>query len=314
MGDPQADISNKIKEVGHDSNDTKFTTHPSSLPSSSSQPPPPPPSSSPFSLGEFVFGGKGYFGKFSANQRNYRLQQCMELQLALEDCETRLRRRKARAAQRAAKVDQPPPSSSSEASWNRWFSSGSSGSDRTSTTTVGTDENDIVRKKKKKKKKKNQEKASSSSSNPPRIEDSKSGKKISLFYDWGLTGRAAAGPPATATAAATVGVGTVVAEPMENTIGKTSTTNRGRSNKKSCSMEHHAVWACRAMALGCAPDLMKLRKCFKNDLGTTNPEGIYYENGGDVDGTEGGRCQLEQRIVAQCVLRQEKELKDRLDG
>jgi len=311
MGDPQADISNKIKEADRDSNDTKFTTHTSSL-SSSSQPPPPSSSSSPFSLGEFVFGGKGYFGKFSANQRNYRLQQCMELQLALEDCEKRLRRRKVRAAQRAAKVDQPSTSSSSsEASWNRWFSSG----DSNSTTTVGTDENAVMRKKKKKKKKKNQEKSSSSSSsNPPRIEDSKSGKKISLFYDWGLTGRAGAGPPATATAAATVGVGSVVAEPTENTIEKTKATNRERSNKKSCSMENHAVWACRAMALGCAPDLIKLRKCFKNDLGTTNPEGCYYENGDDGEGTEVGRCQLEQRIVAECVLRQEKELKDRLDG
>lgn len=295
MADPRTDTNNmsgRSNEENADSNRTSFTAHP---PSSSS---------SPFSLGEFFFGGKGYFGKFSASQRHYRLQQCMELQLALEDCEKRLSQRKARATQRAKKDEQP----SSSSGWNNWLSSSGSSSDII--TTLEKDEKEVLRKNKKKK---NREKGASTSSSPSlrRIEDTKSGKKISRFYDWGLTGRGGAGPTATDAAAAAISGG---ASDVENATSKT--TKRVRKNNKSCSMERHAIWACRAMALGCAPDLVKLRECFRDDLGTTNPEGCHYSGTGDdvYGGIEGGMCQLEQRIVAQCVLRKEKDMKERLDG
>jgi len=303
MVDPKLDnISDESNKENADANRTTFTTQ------SSSQT-----SSSPFSLGEFVFGGKGYFGKFSASQRHYRLQQCEELQLTLEDCEKRLRQREARAAQRAtqraaqrAEKDEP---SSSSSGWNNWFSSSDSSGGIITTVENGQKE---APRKKKKKKKKNREKgtgaSSSSSLSPPRIEDTKFGKKISRFYDWGLTGRGGAGPSATDAAAAAIGGGPT---DVENNVVKT--TNRVRKNNKSCSMEGHAVWACRAMALGCAPDLVKLRECFRDDLGTTNPEGCHYSEDG-YDGMEGGMCRLEQRKVAQCVSRNEKDLKERLDG
>lgn len=256
--------------------------------------PPSPSSSSPFhSLAELIFGGKGPFGKFAANQKLFRLQECDELQLALEACEKRARRAKARKEKRTAKNNEFPSSG-----LTNWFPNFSDRDDSSNIIAAEKGEKDIYAKKKK---------------SPPKIEDTKSGKKISRFYDWGLTGRDASGLSATAAAASAIGVGD--ADTKGGKSGRTTKTAKGvRRKKNSCSMERHAVWACRAIALGCASDLVELRECFRDNLGTTNPEGCHYEDdGGGNDGIERSMCRLEQRIVAQCVLKKEKELKESLE-
>jgi len=253
--------------------------------------PPSPSSSSPFhSLAELIFGGKGPFGKFAANQKLFRLQECDELQLALEACEKRARRAKARKKKHNAKNNESPSSG-----LINWFSDRH---DSSNIITAKKSEKDIPAKKKK---------------SPPKIEDTKSGKKISRFYDWGLTGRDASSPIATAAAASAIGVGD--ADTKGEKSGRTTKTAKGvRRKKNSCSMERHAVWACRAIALGCASDLVELRECFRDNLGTTNPEGCHYEDDcGGNDGIERGMCRLEQRIVAQCVLKKEKDLMESLE-
>jgi len=275
MVNVDADFSNDSKEDHGNAN-------PTTLPSSSS--------SSPFhSLAELIFGVKGPFGKFSANQRLFRLRQCDELQLALEDCE-----KQARIAQHHAKNNV-----SSSSRLNNWFPSISDRNKSRNVPTVDKGEKDVTPEKK-------------NSSPPRKIEDTKSGKKISRFYDWGLTKRDFSGPSATAVAASAIGVGD--ASSIADNSGRTTKSSKiVRRGKKSCSMERHAVWACRAMALGCASDLVKLRECFR-DLGTTNPESCHYEdNRSDDDEAVGGMCRSEQRIVAQCVIRKENELAKNLD-
>ena len=87
---------------------------------------------------------------------------------------------------------------------------------------------------------------------------------------------------------------------------------RYKNPTPSCSMEHHAVFGCRAMALGCASELVQLKKCFQK-FGDTNPKYFAYEgnsNGnGGVDDVDGGTdCKLDMRKLGQCVDKNWKEL------
>ena len=105
--------------------------------------------------------------------------------------------------------------------------------------------------------------------------------RIARFYDWGEPDGAAAAPDASAASA------------------------NGAASPPSCHREAHSVWACRALAVGCADHLVPLRKCLRR----TGSAAVHYEgsSGGALtedEGSNGGsvdECVLEQRALAQCV-------------
>ena len=114
--------------------------------------------------------------------------------------------------------------------------------------------------------------------------------RIARFYDWGEPDGDAAEAPADGDGAAVPAI------------------------SASCHRETHSVWACRALAVGCADHLVPLRKCLQR-TGTT---ATHYEGSAaeasNQDGFSNGsvdECILEQRALAQCVNIKLEELDKR---
>jgi hypothetical protein len=106
--------------------------------------------------------------------------------------------------------------------------------------------------------------------------------RIARFYDWGEPDGGAKAPDAVA-----------------------STNGAAAASPPSCHREAHSVWACRALAVGCADHLVPLRKCLRR----TGSAAVHYEGGSGEALTEDGgdigrgvdECVLEQQALAQCV-------------
>ena len=113
--------------------------------------------------------------------------------------------------------------------------------------------------------------------------------RIARFYDWGEPDGDAAEAP---------GDGGAVVP----------------ATSASCHRETHSVWACRALAVGCADHLPPLRKCLQR----TGTVATHYEGntaGGDTDDAfsndSADECILEQQALAQCVNIKLEELDKR---
>ena len=112
--------------------------------------------------------------------------------------------------------------------------------------------------------------------------------RIARFYDWGEPDGDADEAP---------GDGGVAVPPIST----------------SCHRETHSVWACRALAVGCADHLVPLRKCLQR----TGTMATHYEGsdtGAPDDGFSNSRadeCILEQQALAQCVNIKLEELDKR---
>jgi len=145
-----------------------------------------------------------------------------------------------------------------------------------------------------------------------RLQDSRAAMKISRFYDWGLSNPRA--EEAINAMRGDSGIGSMHPSEYQKDTSKgtsSSAASVDASPSMSCSREQHAVWGCRAMALGCASDLVQLKKCFKENLGTTNPQYFAYDSDA-VDIGEGKNfCQLEMQKVGNCVKQNWKELDER---
>ena len=112
--------------------------------------------------------------------------------------------------------------------------------------------------------------------------------RIARFYDWGEPDGAAAAAAPDAAASANGSAAAAASPP-------------------SCHRESHSVWACRALAVGCADHLVPLRKCLRR----TGSAAVHYEgssgealaeDGGAIGGTGSvDECVLEQQALAQCV-------------
>lgn len=113
--------------------------------------------------------------------------------------------------------------------------------------------------------------------------------RIARFYDWGEPdgGATAAAPDATAASA-------------------NGSAAAAAASPPSCHRESHSVWACRALAVGCADHLVPLRKCLRR----TGSAAVHYEGSGNALAEDGGaiggtgsvdECVLEQQALAQCV-------------
>lgn len=110
--------------------------------------------------------------------------------------------------------------------------------------------------------------------------------RIARFYDWGE-------PDGAATAAAP-------------DAAASANRSAAAASPPSCHRESHSVWACRALAVGCADHLVPLRKCLRR----TGSAAVHYEGSGETLTEDGGaiggtgsvdECVLEQQALAQCV-------------
>lgn len=169
-----------------------------------------------------------------------------------------------------------------------------------------------------------------------RLEDTRVGMKISRFYGWGLTNPKAQVVISQMREDATFGsLGYNPSSPSPSPTS--SSTNNDhmvpndthasrRTEMKApkatsqenvfiqpCSMERHAIWACRALALQCAPDLVQLKDCFQKN-GNNNPSEDGYNHLPDDHSKEKFRntCMFEMNKVAKCVNQHKMELDERL--
>jgi hypothetical protein len=253
---------------------------------------------------------------FSDDQRLERLKQCMDIQLALDECE-----RVASIVDNAkrgsnSEIDfqqEEASSTSSTSTWRKkiWNKSASSDGDATQP------QKDIIEEDPEPK---------------IRLEDTRSGMKMNRYFEWGLVNHKAQAAiaemrengaawsslrPSSSDAQndstnSTMNDTTFDAT-LDNSTSFENSTIPSSSSSPSCSCprETHALWGCRAMAFGCAPDLVEMKKCFKNKLGTTNPSSLHYED--SEDNIPSSSCGLEQKKLADCVLKNWTEMNERLD-
>jgi len=161
-----------------------------------------------------------------------------------------------------------------------------------------------IRKLVKKSKKKQSELSAAQTTPKISLTDTRAGMRIARFYDWGLSN------PRAAEALAAMRSDSVLEVGQEVVRKEAEAASRNQRRPESCSRERHAVWGCRAMAVGCAKELVQLKKCFIEKHNDTNPQYSAYENINDLSNTEA--CQLDMQKLGQCVAQNWKELDERL--
>ena len=85
------------------------------------------------------------------------------------------------------------------------------------------------------------------------------------------------------------------------------------SSTSSCQRELHAVWTCRALTLGCGSELVHLKRCFEVE-GISNPTCFYdvpLSSLPQDNSISTHDCRFYQRKVATCVTEQWKNLHKR---
>mmetsp|Transcript_16737 Transcript_16737/g.31707 ORF Transcript_16737/g.31707 Transcript_16737/m.31707 type:complete len:238 (-) Transcript_16737:9-722(-) len=188
------------------------------------------------------------------------------------------------------------------------------------------------------------ETSSASTSTAVTLQDSRAGMKIARFYGWGLRNPKAE----EAVAAMRAGGGNQLFYSMQKEAssqqqqqqeweGGTATDGKYFSGNASsiassspaisCSKEHHALWGCRAMAVGCAKELVELKKCFEENHSSdgNDPQYFCYSNDNDVKAngnntaeTGSGTvnrdkvCSESMRKLGECVTMKWKDLNERL--
>jgi hypothetical protein len=274
---------------------------------------------------------KEKFASFSDNQRHERLEQCMEIQLALDECRRVSLLKQQQQQKNKDKNDSVDVESNAKTkTW--WNKTGKSTSASASASSQQHEDQLKV----------SAVKDDSDGASVPKIklEDSRAGMKISRFYDWGLVNHRAQNaiaemrekggtwnslkPDVTVTAT-TLNISDGEKDFSENNFSVNDADLKKSSSQPTtcCTMETHAIWACRAMALGCAPDLVELKKCFKDELGTTNPSALHYNDDNSQNenedlntfssSTSSSSCRLAQKKVGDCVMKNWAELNQRTE-
>jgi|Transcript_20822 hypothetical protein len=119
--------------------------------------------------------------------------------------------------------------------------------------------------------------------------ESVSMKKIARYYQWNTSASASS----------------------EN---NTSTNNESKGGIEPCAMETHAVWACRAIGLGCANYMMDLRGCFQEaqENGEAASTSVMINPSYDDSMTGPSVCKAQQQRMAACVQEKAAALDARL--
>ena len=260
---------------------------------------------------------KDYFTSFADSQKIERLKQCLEIERALYDCE-RIHKR----------VLEETPARNGNRNGNTVSSIGRM-FQRRSAPTQHEHEHEL---------KENNSFSSPSPSDEPekngdshRLQDSRAGMKIARFYDWGLSNPRAQEALAAMRGAGDGGLRSLhpdspnEAEAESESESESGSTSNGTctidididtfssrvhldASNSSCSREHHAVWGCRAMALGCAPELVQLKKCFQKHENNHPTYFAYDDDQTDSDEVQAhahapdeNDCRLDMQKLGQCV-------------
>mmetsp|Transcript_18428 Transcript_18428/g.27310 ORF Transcript_18428/g.27310 Transcript_18428/m.27310 type:complete len:192 (+) Transcript_18428:123-698(+) len=89
--------------------------------------------------------------------------------------------------------------------------------------------------------------------------------------------------------------------------------DKAKDEIPTCARETHAVWGCRAIALGCAPHMIDLRNCFQESYTTEQVLSVSqfgYEN----NNNENIPCRDIQRALGECVAREASLLEQRVSA
>ncbi len=279
---------------------------------------------------------KDYFTSFADRQKVERLKQCLEVEIALCDCErihTQIRE-----AEEASVIRLPDRSKVSKIA--RVFGRSPAESQLLSSNNSQNHNQPLH----------DDAEAAAKHEASYRLQDSRAGMKIARFYDWGLSN-----PRAQQAVAAMRGDGGLrslhpdspgsgsgsgisALSPKDEISRSTNGTGRdseaeidtfrhrihldGASNP-SCSRENHAVWGCRAMALGCATELVQLKKCFQKHE-YNNPAYFAYDQNESPPESHRGEldirtdvlnddCRLDMQKLGKCVSINWEELDTRLN-
>jgi len=285
------------------------------------------------SLAERIFGPKGPFGDFADRQRIERLESCAELQQAWQSCQETLlflqRQEEAAVDQEDDSFEKKPEQKGRF--WNL----------------------NLKRKSKNSSDSLNDPSESDSSPSPSvsntRWEDTRMGMKIARYYNWGIDNPKAQRVIAQMRDEQTSAqLGTLTPNVSsnendsesnhnskklisDNQIGKDKNHTLQNCNQESCDQACHAMWACRAIALGCASELSQLKSCFqqyqhqqKDSGNSLIPKPAYHHQqlpqkeqnqsmSSSSHTTPHTQCQLLQQELASCVLQQYKTLEERLN-
>jgi hypothetical protein len=79
----------------------------------------------------------------------------------------------------------------------------------------------------------------------------------------------------------------------------------------TCAREVHAQWGCRAVALACSPDLIKLKNCF-NAIGKDEVLSVPYFGYAPGDESKSIPCREIQESLGKCVAERAAELELRV--
>lgn len=144
-----------------------------------------------------------------------------------------------------------------------------------------------------------------------RLTDTRAGMKIARYYDWGLSN-----PKAEQAVAAMRGDNSFrslhpTATEVVDAAQSEKVENRSQYKSTKCSKETHALWGCRAMALGCASELVKLKKCMIQKHNSTDPKYFTYDSKKDFSNAQG--CQIDMQALGNCVSEKWKDLNQRLN-
>jgi hypothetical protein len=120
---------------------------------------------------------------------------------------------------------------------------------------------------------------------------------------------------------------TATATATRESVKQVDICSSSNGKASSCSKEHHALWGCRAMALGCAKELVQLKKCFEENHDSTNNDPPYFcydgavqqqqqqqQEGSSVTFQQRDKvCSESMRLLGECVTVKWKDLNERLN-
>jgi hypothetical protein len=96
-----------------------------------------------------------------------------------------------------------------------------------------------------------------------------------------------------------------------------STTEQQQQHMMTCAREAHALWACRAVTLACAPDLNQLKQCFDQEgkMAVLSHSQTAYDgntNSNTNSTTAHLPCLAQQQRMGSCVAVRAAELQERV--
>jgi len=227
-------------------------------------------------FGSFLFGENGMFAEFSDNQRLERLRECASLEKSLRQCQEIYHKANEIETEKNTSSQKPWPwrprivKEAETEEMNKSINDGNDSKDSSHSCNDEMQQKDLSIKDHRNIHSLNMEKSTS-----------KVGIKIARFYNWH--------------------------EGDDNDVKSTTGDSHNPANTNHCIKETHAVWACRALALGCASDLVLLKECFEQQKQNNTVESVN-----NATDNNDNTCQRAQTRLSTCVNIQASALDQRI--